>query len=117
MAEISEEELPEGFVPTQAEVDDAVNAAHQAITEAEMLATLEAMPEFVHLFQEKYTNAYAITNTMGMAYNDSATDQRVFNGLKSRGDFHKFLDGIRNDGIHAKETLASAKQWQEQQEA
>lgn len=83
-----------------------IDAANYAIQLADDLAELQQDERFQRIFQEKFIDAWSITNTMNIATYDSASKQRAFEKMNARGIFCKFCMDIHEDGRIAREGLA-----------
>ena len=72
----------------------------------EAMTRLETNEDFLALFQTKFIEDFAITNTMLVATYDQATRQRTFEKMVGRSTFTQFIMGIKNDAEFAKQNLA-----------
>ncbi len=71
------------------------------VDEAEAMGRLLQNDDFKLLFQDKYVDAFAITNIYNIHGYDDATRRRFLEKSMARGTFVKFIDDILEDGRNA----------------
>ena len=71
----------------------------------EAMDRLENNPDFIAVFQTKFIEDFAVTNTMLVSSYDQATRQRTFEKMVGRSIFTQFLMGVKQDAEFAKQAL------------
>jgi len=72
---------------------------------SEALARLQATDDFKLVFENKFIENFAITNTMLVSDYDQTTRQRTFEKMVGRSVFSLFMSDVHNDGELARLNL------------
>jgi len=86
-----------------------IAAAEFDIDLGEAMKRLQTNEDFITIFQERFIDAWAITNTMNMASYDKETQIRVHHKMIARGEFSKFCQDIIETADAAQEALNMVK--------
>lgn len=90
---------------SQEQIDAQVARSNYEISLGEDMDFLDKCPQFTRIFQEKFIDAWSITNTMNMASTNDADRKRIYEKMISRGHFSDFCESIRIDAKIAKENM------------
>jgi len=88
------------------ERDLEIDRLNQTIKLADDMLSLETDKRFRDIFGEVFIEAFAITTTMQIASYDVPTRQRTIEKTLARSHFMQFIEGVKNDGIVAREQFA-----------
>lgn len=80
-------------------------AAEYDVLLRDALIRLQSNEDFILVFENKFIDAWSITNTRNMSRNDNQTRLRVFEKMNARGEFCKFCDDLIDIGNAAEEAL------------